>query len=271
MRDLILTGIPRSGTSYLCTLLNKIDDHVVINEPYKLEHHINFDENLPTNLDSYYQLMRQKVEQGEPIENKTSEDTLFANDRHLWRPDNLSGADFVFGLKITFKFVFALSRLRERKPTTKIVALIRHPYNNLSAWKASFPHLREGVWDSFLCSDIYRRYCLSAEERTIQDQMAMIKEASIRRCLLWHCAAGAIARNLDHITVMRYEDLIADPVREICTAFDLPTARVAPLISKSQKPPRPLDLSAEDYKNIHKICKESAERLGYTLGKEQNV
>lgn len=31
--NIILTGIPRSGTSYLCGLLDKTDNSVVINEP----------------------------------------------------------------------------------------------------------------------------------------------------------------------------------------------------------------------------------------------
>jgi hypothetical protein len=33
MQDIMITGFPRSGTSYFCSLLNKLPNFVALNEP----------------------------------------------------------------------------------------------------------------------------------------------------------------------------------------------------------------------------------------------
>ena len=91
--DLIITGVPRSGTSMLCSLLNSAEDVAVINEPEEI-----FDILLRPSgfkrssalwcddLKAYYAGLRRRLAAGEPVPNKVVADTRYEDVCVSWRP-----------------------------------------------------------------------------------------------------------------------------------------------------------------------------------------
>ena len=66
--NLVITGIPRSGTSYVCALLNAIENTVLVNEPLEalqLLHNSSC-----RTLADYYAATRDSILKGLPIQNK---------------------------------------------------------------------------------------------------------------------------------------------------------------------------------------------------------
>jgi len=87
---LIVTGISRSGTSYLCNLLQRFDNCVAINEPREIISLLREGE-IPLGVPAFYDEPRRKVASGGRIENKlvggeVVEDTARYQVRHKYRP-----------------------------------------------------------------------------------------------------------------------------------------------------------------------------------------
>ena len=110
--ELILTGIPRSGTSHLCNLLHRYDNCVVLNEPPQVVPALS-DPVGPWALGRFYRDTRRDVILGRPILNKlvdgqVTEDTARGGEQKSYTP-TVTGGDFVLGMKATIPF---LSRVR---------------------------------------------------------------------------------------------------------------------------------------------------------------
>ena len=265
MLDIMITGFPRSGTSYFCTLLNKIPNFAVVNEP---EHPPTlFSPDYPPNIIRYYGYLRHRIKTRQPIDNKLVEDTVINNTRQPWLPDNIKNEHFVLATKLTLKYLFSLTKLLAETPSIpfKTVVLVRNPYNNISSWKnSSFKGIRAGD-APVLRGEAFRHTFFSEEQRRYIGMIDRQQDQSMRRCMLWNLAAQCILHNKDKVTLIQYEELIEQPGQIINSTFDLPPKETAGLISKSSKKRSSLNLSSEDVKNIQTMCKENAKQLGYEI------
>src|SRR5262245_64454398 len=89
-RDVIVTGVSRSGTSYLCNLLHRFDNCVAINEPSEMISVLRAEE-VPVGVAAYYGTLRRDILAGKPIHNKLRrgqvvEDTARHQKRRRTRP-----------------------------------------------------------------------------------------------------------------------------------------------------------------------------------------
>jgi hypothetical protein len=258
----MITGFPRSGTSYFCTLLNKIANFAVLNEPE--ERFTLFDSDYKNNIIRYYRDFRHRINTGQPIGNKLVEDTVINNTRQAWRPDNIKNEHFVLATKMTLKYLFSLTKLLEESPPIKVVVLVRNPYNNISSWKNSFEGLRTGH-ARVLRSEAFRHTFFSEEQKKYLGMIDRQQDMSVRRCMLWNLVAQCVLHNKDKVTLIQYEQLTEQPSQIISSTFDLPPKELAGLISKSSQKRSPLNLSSDDVKNIQTMCKENAKQLGYQI------
>jgi hypothetical protein len=67
--ELVITGISRSGTSYLCSLLHRFDNCVAVNEPLEAMRLLRHEGNA-AGLATFYRELRDEVVAGRPIVNK---------------------------------------------------------------------------------------------------------------------------------------------------------------------------------------------------------
>lgn len=268
-RDGIITGIPRSGTSYLCALLNKVKNCVAINEPGEifpvLKNHI-----VPFGMAVYYRSIRGKILDGEPIENKLQngepiEDTSVIDGREKHVPAVYS-EDFALFTKNTLAYSSHISGLRRVMPYAPIFACVRNPYDTIASWKESFPHLRDADVTKFFLGGINDPF-LSGVERYLLMQIASCKSESVRRALLWRYLAERIIAQKNDLAIVRYEDTVKNPVDVINTILDAFPAGKAefgiPAIEKSEIRSKRHALTKDDYIAISSLCMDVANEFGY--------
>ncbi|HPJ97822.1 MAG TPA: sulfotransferase, partial [Syntrophales bacterium] len=150
--ELIITGIPRSGTSYLSSLLHQVDNCVVINEPTEIFDPL-IQQRIPWGVATYYRNVRKDILDGHPVKNKISgnrviEDTAVEDKRSDYCP-NVSTPDFILGTKNTLAYLTRLEVLTRSMPQAHIVACVRNPFDTIASWKSTFAHLREADVSSF--------------------------------------------------------------------------------------------------------------------------
>ncbi|MCK5521602.1 MAG: hypothetical protein KAI83_00585, partial [Thiomargarita sp.] len=113
--EAIITGIPRSGTSYLCRLLHLIPNYVVINEPAQIFPPLTNDL-IPWQIATFYQELRRDILDGKAVENKVEngqviEDTAIIDVRTAYQPP-VSRPDFLLCTKNTLAYMARLSQLK---------------------------------------------------------------------------------------------------------------------------------------------------------------
>src|SRR5436190_20410965 len=152
-QELIITGISRSGTSYLCSLLHRFDDCVAVNEPLEAIRLLRL-EAKPVGLRTFYRDLRRDILAGRPIVNKlldgeVVEDTAVSQRRRRYQPQ-VASADFVLAIKNTREFLSRLDAIREVMPSARVAACVRNPFDTIASWKGSFHHLRDADVQQFL-------------------------------------------------------------------------------------------------------------------------
>ncbi|VEN74641.1 hypothetical protein EPICR_40226 [Candidatus Desulfarcum epimagneticum] len=261
--NVMITGLPRSGTSYFCQLLNKIDNFAVINEPEDTRKYLTRD--FDKKIVAFYDLLRNKIKNKEPVYNKTVQDTFISGgDRISWLPDGIRNDDFILATKKTFQYLFSLNKLFETQQEMKAVVLVRNPCHNISSWKKSFKHLREAA-PGFFHDPAFSSVFFTDEQMSFVSEISGQKNVSVKRCLLWVFAARCVINHMDKAVIIKYEDIVKRPAEVISDAFGLPEEEIPETIKKSEKKPSPLHLSKEDIKNIRRICKNEANILGYDI------
>jgi hypothetical protein len=266
--DALITGIPRSGTSLLCRLLDGLPGHAVINEPAEifaaLEH-----EPRPWGMPILHREWRRRIQAGEAIDNKVVagrvvDDTAVVDER-VPHVSAVPGEDFVLWTKNTLAYAARLAHLADVMPEAAIVACVRHPFDAIASWLETFPHLRDADVDRFSIGGTADPL-LSDPQRRDLAAISGCTEPPLRRALLWRHLAGLLLTRRRDLHVVRYEDLAADPGSEL-TRFLGPTFShlthdaIPPLVPRSRR----AALSAADVEAIADVCVEPAAALGYDL------
>jgi hypothetical protein len=265
--DLLITGIPRSGTSLLCRLLHESPDTVIINEPVEIFEPLTYG-GWPSWMASYYRELRIKILDGVEIENKVvdgqvTEDTREADQRVMYQP-SVHRPDFVLGTKNTLAYLARLSLLRNAMPNAPIVACIRNPFYTIASWKTSFPHLQKVDFSAFPVAYTDNRFLTGIEKNRLAE-IINCEEIPIKHALLWRHMAEIIRENNDRLSVVRYEDLIEKPGVEIKNiATELGDSRLLKTGKHTLVPRSKRDvLDQIDIHAINDICGEVMQFFGY--------
>ena len=269
-RELIITGIPRSGTSYLCSLLHQMENCVVINEPAEIFAPL-IHQRIPWGVATYYRDLRRDILDGKPIKNKVTgqhliEDTAIKDEIREYSP-RVSASNFVLGTKNTLAYLARQDALRRAMPEARLVVCVRNPFDTIASWKGSFPHLREADIASFPVGHP-NDPMLSEHQRKTALYISGLKDIAERRAVLWRYLAETILDNLKTIHLVYYEDLVANP-SAVMKSILQGMASTAALLKKPVNGKRGQRRSGKrglldswDEQVIRAICMQSAAELG---------
>ena len=265
--EIIITGIPRSGTSLLCRLVDDLPDCVVVNEPQELFTRLNRCVH-PRWLATFYRDLRADIVDGIGVYNKVADgrlvdDTRIIDERVLCHPD-VSRPDFLLGTKNTIIYLARLSVLRRAMPQAPIVALVRHPLDTIASWKDSFPHLAEVDLSTFPVSYTQNPFLTGTEKRRLGAIMNNPSPAQ-RRALLWSHLVATILAHRDSVVLVRYEDLVADPAAVLSAVLSRVPEYTPPPLTDLDLEPRSRRhlLDGDDVQAVSDLCRSYAAELGY--------
>ena len=272
--EMIITGIPRSGTSYLCRLLHSIPDCVVINEPTQIYGPLN--NNLTIwQIATYYQELRRDILDGQPVENKVHnsqviEDTAIIDTRIQYQPQ-VSRPDFLLATKNTLAYMARLPQLKQVLPHAPIIACVRHPLDAIASWKTSFPHLQNATVDQFPIGHVNYPFLTQWQRQQLAEIMAT-PNLALKRALLWRYLVEIVLMNAHQLVIVHYEELVTQPAEVLKNLWQqIPNS---PFLSKRDiKKITPSTirqkrevLDIQDLQAINDICSECAVALGYKIG-----
>ena len=267
--ELIVTGIPRSGTSYLSGLVHGVEDCVVINEPASVFAPL-AGPGLPWGIPIYYRDLRRDIRDSRPVANKLHEgrfieDTARVDTVEHYLP-RVSRSDFLLGTKNTLAFLARLPHLQLVMPEARIVACVRHPFDTIASWKSTFDHLRRADLESQVVGHS-RDVVMTEWQRERLREIAATQSLATRRALAWRHLAEILLENKTTIELIRYEDMVASPSTVVRRILDATPNmfETGPLVIANQSAPRSRrdTLESEDFDAIQEICADAAGRLGY--------
>ncbi|WP_275627269.1 sulfotransferase [Pseudomonas sp. 273] len=260
--DLLITGLPRSGTSYFCRLLSEREDTVIINEPAAIFPAL-LENPRPWGIPRLYAEMRRELLAGRAVPNKHRDgrlldDTARGYDQATAYRAQACSPAFTLGTKNTLAYLARLSAIRQVMPWVRCVALIRHPYDCLDSWARTFEHLRNAAvqeqplghpddpgltgWQRKALLEITRTQCLP-----------------LRRALWWRYLAWQLLDAGDALRWLRYEDLLGAPrERAECLVADGPLPALEPVRWQ-------VAMDQEERELIATVVAEVAEKFRYVL------
>lgn len=271
--NVFITGIPRSGTSYLCTALHNLKDCVAINEPEEIFDHLD-DVGPPWGMKRYYAGLRASILEGRPVLNKISdgrliEDTAIVCTDEPYIPV-VSSPVFLLATKNTLGYLARLRNLALAMADAVRFACIRNPFDTIASWKGTFGHLsgaavrgfRRGYYGDHMLRDSAQRRLerIDAEHRV-----------EVKRALLWAHLATLILEDRDTLAhVVRYEDFTIDPERMLQRMlYRIPGSSAfvseRPFQPSKVRRNRLADLTKHDIVAIRRECRETAEVFGYDV------
>ena len=269
--EAFITGIPRSGTSYLCRLLHQLPDCVVLNEPSQIFPAL-LNNGLPYGVPLFYQEVRRKILEGECVENKIKdgeliEDTAIEDMRSQYYPQ-VSRPDFILITKNTLAYLARIPHIRTVMPEAPLIACIRHPLDTLASWKTTFTHLKTATLDNIPVGHIHDP-SLSLLQRQCLQEIANTSDEAMRRALWWRYLAETILDNKWQLHIVKYEDLVLSPNQTVTQVLQaIPHANnILKLPIKHLKPSalrhKREALANEEIEMIWAICGQVAAEFGY--------
>lgn len=210
-RNFLITGIPRSGTSYVASVLDAQRDWLVINEPAPIFSELESRSDA-SGIEKYHLTCREQVILGQPIENKVLngrviEDTAQLDRRNFYNPE-ISRADFWLGSKNTLAYMASLEKLLQLE--WPIIAMIRHPSDTLASWRNTFAHLKNADVLNFpVANPSYPSW--ASWQRNSLNEIASTENPKLRRVLLWRMLAKTLMNQSERLYLWRYEDLVEQP------------------------------------------------------------
>jgi Sulfotransferase family len=261
--ELVITGISRSGTSYMCNLLDRFDNCAAVNEPLEVLYLLRR-QRIPWGLPLYYRTTRRRILAGKPIENRIFDgevvsDTFLHEGRHPHLP-TVVARDFVLAVKNTREFLFRLPAIRRVMPAARVVVCVRNPFDTIASWKASFPHLRDADVMPFLRHG--RRMWLPSQERAALAGIAATPHLAERRAKWWRFQAERVLENRDAIVLVNYDDLVHRPMTVLSRVLEgnwagTPRRPITPSAARSRRDV----LDEDDQRAIRAICSQAAAEL----------
>jgi hypothetical protein len=269
-RDLIVTGIPRSGTSYVCRSLDGFDNVAVVNEPAILFEGLCYGPE-PWIVPVLHADLRARIDGGEAVQNKLdargelTEDTAVHEALASYRP-RLRDGDWVLATKNTLAYMARLDGLLRVMPNARVVACVRHPLDTLASWKGTFAHLATGDPSTLPVGGLADPF-LPSHLRDGLSSIARLADPAMRRAAWWCLLAEDILRWRDRIEIVRYEDMVVDPRKQMqCLLGPLGGAAGKPgagLQPSTVRTARRQVLEEADWCAVASLCAGTAEAFGY--------
>lgn len=237
---MILTGIPRSGTTLACTLLNRLPDTVALHEPMspRMLMGLSLPEGVNDRVAGFFAAQRRSLlERGEAvsrgIDGKIPDNSYAATPGpnglrasvvregivHFEKP---LARSFRLVIKHPGCFTALLGALRQRFPCH---AIVRNPLAILLSWQTTEANSNNGRQPAAEIFDDDLRHRLDAEPDPLGRQLAM---------LAW--SFGQYARHLPAEAVIRYEDLVATGGRSLRGVSPAADGLEEPLHSRNTNP-----------------------------------
>lgn len=259
--DILITGLPRSGTSYLCRLLSERANTVIINEPPQVFSALS-ESVQPWGVPRMYEELRREIRNGRPVLNKHCkgriiEDTARADDVATSYTAEVSSNGFTLGTKNTLAYLSRLPAIRRTMPWVRCVGLIRHPYDCLVSWSRTFEHLRTASVQSQPIGHP-EDPALAGWQRKALLEIANTESVPLRRALWWRYLAWQLL-DQEGLRWLRYEDLLSAP-REMADRLVEGKAlpMLTPVISTAK-------LTVDERDLIASVVCEVAERFQYVI------
>lgn len=264
-RNFLITGIPRSGTSYLASWLDGQADWLVINEPLEIFDHLQSRTD-SSGIGMYHAECRERVLAGQPISNKIKdgrviEDTAVVDQRESYHPV-VSRSDFWLGSKNTLAYVAAMGYLIELG--WPIIAMVRNPLDTLASWRNTFSHLAEArVANLPIANPAFPGWAAWQRESLLEIDAQ--SDSALRRVLLWRLLARTLLHHRNHLLLWRYEDLMANPAplldgftEQVGYGLKIPAAGTN---SRS----RTADYDVDEREMLRDLCADEIAEFGYVI------
>ncbi len=267
--DVFITGIPRSGTSYLCSILNQVGDCVVVNEPAQIFPPFS-GQGLPWGVATYYRDLRRDILDGKPIQNKLHngkfiEDTAVVDAVADYSP-LIGRPDFLLATKNTLAYLARLPQIRRVMPEARIVVCVRNPMDTIASWKTTFDHLANADVNSFPVGNP-RDSTLPPPARHRLEEISLTPDLALRRALLWRHLAELILENRDRVLLLRYEEVVSRPTEVLQEILAASSSALEPKLVSRLEPSAARTkrdrLDAQDERAIRSVCGQAAAELGY--------
>ncbi len=231
-RNLILTGVPRGGTTLCCHLLNRVPDTIALFEPIPVEA-------LPIGaaavdfLRAYFQSTRQGLQHSGQAPSYRSADGKIPDNPAADRPgqprqwqvehgmvqfDAPASQDFTLAIKHNASFTALLPHLRGQFET---LAIVRHPLAVLASWTSLELAVSAGRAPAGERQDTALAQALDRQVDVLERQIVLLD---------WFFQH--YLQYLPAERVLRYEDLVESQGRVLYRTLDLSDS---PIISPLQE------------------------------------
>lgn len=217
MPTILVTGLPRSGTTLLCALLNEFPETLALGEPLALGRHGDRDRAL-AEIESFVDMTRRhaiadglamsKHVNGKIPENWVEDPAVLATGRRrriLEQRGEIAvgkplSETFHLIIKHPAEFTALAEPLRLRFP---LYAIVRHPLAVLAAWQTVEMPVHYGHMPMLECFT-----------PGLKEQLDAIADRVTRQVALMRFLFGTYA-TFPPDRILRYEDLIADPATQL--------------------------------------------------------
>ena len=239
-RDVVLTGLPRSGTTLACSLLNKLPDTVALSEPFNpgMFAEISGEEDACDVIERFYRRMRRKIRtQGVAISRHVGgevTDNLFGQaksdsgkrqrraskgkitiDKDLTR-------DFLLAIKTPGRFTAHLPALTSR---FEAFAIIRNPLPVLASWNSVEIPGERGRFP------VAERY-----DKDLARQLSTETDSLKRQLRLMSWWYERFYTTLEEDQIIRYEDMVLSGGAALATIASAASDLREQLSSKNLNP-----------------------------------
>ena len=217
-RNVVLTGLPRAGTTLTCRLLNQLPDTVALHEPIPPGKFAGLEEEVVLDgVEQFFRRMRRMIRRrgmafSKPIKgrivghggNLSREEEVRRRESRKVRRDRSEkkvaiekdlGPDFLLGIKSPGMFSALLPLLKRRFPC---YAVVRNPLAVLASWESYDRSTREGRQPSAEKYDAGLRQALDSIEDRLERQLYLLS---------WYFER--FVRELPEAHVIRYEDMVS--------------------------------------------------------------
>lgn len=245
MNDVLLTGLPRSGTTLSCELLNLVPGTVALDEPMSWDDlAAGVDPGLlaPAQACANVALFMARTRQsvltqgaavtkhvggkvtGKKISDQSGESGTRVGlaERGVVTIDKELGSDFTLVVKHVAGFTALLDQLSQRFP---VFALVRNPLAVLNSWQTVPLPIREG-----------HVVIGEALDTSLADRLATVEDRLERQFLLLDWFFGRFRDLLPESAIIRYEDLVAEGGRTLAGISPGATDLAVALRSRNHNP-----------------------------------
>lgn len=269
-KDFVVTGLPRSGTSLLCSLLNQQASVAVVNEPQEIFRIFlkgkgslfpRRPDVIKKRFAKYYKQLRANLQEGKPVLNKAVKDTRVSDRRELWWAESsVLSPGFRLGTKNTLVYSCNLPILLDMG--YRVFVSVRHPFDTIASWRRSSEnHLRHLQSASIPAFKRIEKSILGEDKEREYLRLDSMRKGSLERhCALWNFLASLYIDAGQQISIVRYEQLVARPAETMAGLLQLDNSAI---VDEGALDVRQYSVSPNHEEFIWDRCQKIATELGY--------